>query len=160
MAQKKNKDRKQNLINFKNQVKRKMAENQEQSIPQIRQFPQWASDSKIEVTGMEWEAIYNCINIFRQGIVASESVMQRNVESGVITNKFVDAEGKDVSPEDVATYTKQLQELFQKRVADQQKAETKSEPTGILTADGEPAATTSSKDAQESKDTENPLHAV
>lgn len=154
MAQKKNKARKQNLINYKNKVKRKMSE-QTQNIPNIRQYPTWSSQESIEVTGLEWEQIYNVLNIFRQAIVAGESVMQRNLEKGKIQMKYVDEAGQEVSPEQVAEYTKQLQEFFAKRAADE-KSDTVV-PT-ILDAAGSPV--TSADLAPDTAEKPNPLKAV
>ena len=157
MSQKKNKERKQQLLNYKTKIKNQMSKEQEQldiqKIPQLKQFPIWKSQEEIIVSGLEWEAIYNALNIFRQGIVAAESVMQRNTESGKITMKFVDENDQEVAPEKVAEYTKQLQEYFAKR-AESEKSE--SPKSSILTAEGEPAT---SNDIAPSE-SPNPLRAV
>lgn len=159
MAQKKNKERKEQLNNFKTKIKKQMAEDQTmQELEGLRSYPIWKSQEKIEVSGLEWQSIYNVLNIFREGLVAAESVMQRNMEQGKVTMKYVDSNDKEVSTEKVAEYTKQMQALFEKRQAEQVK-----EPdiritnipgngvSPILTQDGAVQASTTS---------ENPLKAV
>lgn len=150
------KKRKQKLVNYKNKVKKQMSDqNQNQQIPEIRSYPIWNSQETIEVSGLEWEAIYNYINIARQAVVAGESVMQRNTQSGKITMKFMDSEGKEVSNEEVQEYTKKIQEMFQ------QKAKEQAEKKGsILTPEGEPIQTAEVSETQETPKDPNPLRAV
>lgn len=151
MAQKKNKERKQNLVNYKNKIKKQMSEEKNvQEIPELRQYPVWKSQDTIEVSGLEWEAIYNLLNVFRQAVVAGESVMQRNTQNGKIVMKYVDKDGKEVSTEQVEQYTKQLQEYFARKAEEDAKA-TKS--TGLVSETGE----TIPAPQEEAK---NPLKAV
>lgn len=161
MAQKKNKERKQNLVNYKNKIRKQMSE-QKSNIPNIRQYPVWSSTETIEVSGLEWEQIYNLLNIFRQAIVAGESVMQRNLEKGKVTMKYVDEQGAEVSQEQVAEYTKQLQEFFAKRAEEEKAAESKKEQTPvILDSLGSPATSETSEELPASPgENVNPLKAV
>lgn len=136
MAQSKNKERKQKLENFKSKQKKKNMDETTKTIPQVRSFPVWASNSTLEVSGLEWEAIYNYINVARQAVVAAESVMQRNIEAGKITNRFVDETGAEVSPEKVEEYTAQLQKLFAERVK-QQEEESKAKKSPLVDETGD-----------------------
>ena len=147
MAQKKNKERKEQLNNFKTKIKKQMAEDQTmQELEGLRSYPIWKSQEKIEVSGLEWQSIYNVLNIFREGLVAAESVMQRNMEQGKITMKYVDANDKEVSSEKVAEYTKQMQALFEKRQAEQAKEPQSQEAVSpILTQDGAIQTSTTSE---------------
>jgi hypothetical protein len=138
MAQPKNKDRKKQLENFKQNTKRRMSKEQAPEVSQIRSYPIWGSQEKLEISGLEWEAIYNALSIFKSAIIASESVMQRNTENGKITNKFVDENGKEVSSEKVAEYTAQMNEFFAKRAAEQAKESTPEPTSTILSETGEP----------------------
>ena len=153
MAQKKNKDRKQQLLNFKQKTKKKMDENQViNELQGIKTYPVWASQEKLDITGLEFEAMYNAINIFREGLVAAESVMQRGLEQGKITMKYVDAEGKDVAPEKVKDYSEKMQAILKARQAEQEKGNTPAPTSPILTETGEKQAP--------SVETVNPLKAV
>lgn len=131
MAQKKNQDRKQQLQKFKSKIKERMSEEQLQQelaeVPQISGFPVWKSQEKLEISGLEWEKIYNLINIFREAVVAGESVMQRNTELGKITTRYVDKAGVEVTEEKVKEVQKQIQDIISKRQStpDQEKAPSK-----------------------------------
>lgn len=83
----KNKDRKENLLNYK--TKRKQM-NQElaQKLPPVRSIPTWPQDAKIEVTGFEWEAIQNAIVQMQVAQQAAQSIMSRNILNGQITMDF------------------------------------------------------------------------
>lgn len=135
MAQKKNKDRKENLNNYKQKIK-KMAESKEQelSIPNIQQVPTWGSQETIGLTGLEWENIYNLVNFHKQAVVAAESVMQRNIQEGKIVMKYYDENRQEISSEKVAEYSKQMQAYFTKKA----EAEAKSKASGLVTETGEP----------------------
>lgn len=148
--------RKEKLNIYKQKTKKRMSEQNKPTPPkQLRSFPIWKSQDKIDVTGLEWEKMYNALNIFREAIVASESVMQRNAASGVITTKFIDENDQEVSPEEVEKYTKELQAYFAAQAAEQAKTDT---PAGmpstspILTETGETQApTTPAKKSKENK---------
>lgn len=143
MAQKKNKDRKENLQKFKQKIKKQMADDKAANeLQKIKQYPVWASKETIEVSGLEWEAIYGVLNMFKQGIVAAESVMQRNMQNGKITMKYIDENNEEVSPDKVEEYTKQLNEFFAKKAAEEQKEKTK-----LVDATGSPV-TSETPDAE------------
>ena len=153
MAQKKNKDRKEQLLKFKQKTKKQMAEQNELAqVGEIRSYPTWKSQEKIEVSGLEWQSIYNVLNIFREGLVAAESVMQRNLEQGKIVMKYVDGNDKEISAEKVAEYTKQMQEIFEARQKQAQEVPQTETVSPILTAEGESQASVT--------DGGNPLKAV
>lgn len=144
-----NTKRKSKVEQFKQKTKKRMNESK---IPQLRSFPIWKSQDTINVSGLEWQSIYNALNIFREAIVASESVMQRNTESGVISTKFIDENDQEVPKEKVEEYMKQLQAFYEAK-----ESKGNQEKTSILTAEGEPA--TLQKDQSE-PDRPNELKAV
>lgn len=137
MAQKKNKERKQKLEQFKQKEKKKMSDQKVQEqlskLPQINQYPVWNPNEKIEVSGLEWESIFNLLNIFRQAIISGESVMQRNLASGKIRMKYVDAAGNEVQPEKVDEYRKEVEAILAS-----QKGDTKQAVNKIVSETGEP----------------------
>lgn len=54
------------------------------TMPEVRSIPTWASDAKIELTGLEWDAIQNGLTNIQIAQQASQAVMSRNIVSGVI----------------------------------------------------------------------------
>ena len=86
---KRNKDRKGNLEKFKKKQKEKFMNDQQNiEIPEIRPRPIWSSTAKIEVSGLEFEAIYNFINSVQGAYGAVQSVMNKNILSGNIQLDF------------------------------------------------------------------------
>lgn len=97
----KNPDRKKNLQKFKEgvQIKRKiknkiskiMSERNEipqNGLPEIRQSPVWNSDAMLEISGAEWEAIFNFIEGSSSAFMAANAVMSRNIINGKVKMKF------------------------------------------------------------------------
>lgn len=91
---KKNKDRKENLNAFKEKQKLKtkiMSEVQQQNAPQaapVRQVPVWKSNEKLEILGVEFEAIYNYINSIQGAYAAVQGIMNRNILNGKVQIDF------------------------------------------------------------------------
>lgn len=158
MAQKKNKDRKQQLVNYKQKIKKAKMADQQNELQQLRQYPIWSSKETIEMTGLEWESIYNLLNLFKQGIIAGESVMQRNIQKGKITMKYLDENNQEVAPEQVEEYTKKLQDFFAKRAEEEAKAK-KSVNSNDSTASAE-VAEAPKENPDANKDNKNNLKAV
>ena len=83
--------RKENLEAFKNKQKLKtqiMSENQVPQPAEIRQQPVWKSNEILEITGLEFEAMYNYINSVQGAYAAMQSVMNRNILSGKVNIDF------------------------------------------------------------------------
>jgi hypothetical protein len=84
-----NNQRKENLNKYKNKQKL-MSQNAAlaQSMPPVRSVPIWPADAKIDVTGVEWEAILNTFSLLQNGVQAVQSVMSRNLVNGTMTMDF------------------------------------------------------------------------
>lgn len=113
------KDRSDKVNQFKNQQKlknKRMSEKKSIEIPQspvAEQYPVWNSKEIIEVSGLEWEAIYGFLNMFSNAVMAGQAVLNRNMQSGKIKWVYKDAEGNDVAQEEVEKYQAKIQEYFQ-----------------------------------------------
>lgn len=83
----KNKERKENLQQYKNKRKQ-MNQELAQKLPPVRSIPTWPQDAKIEVSGFEWEAIQNAIVQMQMAQQAAQSIMSRNILNGAITMDF------------------------------------------------------------------------
>lgn len=116
---KRDKSRKKNLTNFKNAHKTKKMSNLPKN-PIANQYPVWASGETIEMNGLEFEAIYNLLNVFRQGVMAGESILQKNIQNGKIKWKFEDKDGKELPKDQVDAYQKEISAFFQAQQAAQQ----------------------------------------
>ncbi len=57
-------------------------------MPEVRNVPVWASDAEIVLTGFEWEAIQNALVQVQIAQQAAQSVMSRNIISGVVKMDF------------------------------------------------------------------------
>lgn len=109
-----NKSHKVRVTNFKNAHKsKKMNEQNLPKNPIANQFPIWSAQENIEMNGLEFEAIYNFLNLFRQAVMAGESILQKNIQTGKIKWKFEDAEGKELPKDVVEAYQKEIASFFQ-----------------------------------------------
>ena len=135
--------RRSKLTNFKEQQK---AKNKKQrmsneaanipDLPKINQRPYWNSQEDITIKGFEFEAMVNAINIFREGVTAVESSLQRNIQTGKVKMKYFDEDGTELTPEQVEVVTKQYAEYFNAVAAQRQAIDQKSsEPIKKLILD-------------------------
>jgi len=109
-----NKSHKERVKNFKQNIKnqRKMSEVNIPESPIAQQYPVWNSKDSIEMNGLEFEAIYNFLNLFRNAVMAGESILQKNLENGKIHFTYKDKDGKDVPEDVVKDYQAQIQKYF------------------------------------------------
>lgn len=70
---------------FKEKQKQKIMN---QELQNVRPIPVWKSTDKIELSGLEFEVINNFINSVQASYGAIQSVMNRNILSGVISLDF------------------------------------------------------------------------
>lgn len=88
----KNPERKDKLNNYKKQNKReKIMENLQNlnnQLPQTREVPRWDANEKIEVTGKEFELLYNFVTSIGDAYAAAQSIMSRNILNGKIQVDF------------------------------------------------------------------------
>lgn len=102
--------------------------------PNIRQFPLWNSDTKIEMFGREWEEIFNFINGVQGAYAACSSVMNRGVLDGTIKMRFekLNANGQFVpmTPQEEKPYQEEFSQLIKqaKSIADQAIKQSKQQP--------------------------------
>ena len=111
-----NKDRKQNLINYKSKHKKKnMSETNTLQMPeikQIRQVPVWKQDDEFVITGTEFLALQNFFNLFAEPITSMQEIFKRHLDSGTIQVKYQDNEGREMPKEEVEEYLREMQEYF------------------------------------------------
>lgn len=99
-----NSSHKTRVNNFKNQNKQKlknMAENTPgYEIPEVRNVPVWANDSKIVITGFEFECLFNSLMQVQTAQQAVNGIMSRNILEGNIQMDFekYDPARKDYGP--------------------------------------------------------------
>lgn len=96
---KRDKERNQKLINFKNKNKR-MAEETKVNmsgqdvpqLPEVREQPYWAATEELVIKGIEFQALYNGVTqiteMMQAMFGASQAVMQRNLLNGKIRVRF------------------------------------------------------------------------
>jgi hypothetical protein len=88
----------------------------------FNQVPSWDSTEKFELTGVEFEQIYNFINIFIPPINCIQSVFNKGIADGRIRMKYEYTDGSgEVEEQEVIQYTKALNEYFKNKILDQEK---------------------------------------
>lgn len=134
-----NKSHKLRTNNFK--IKQSLKRMSEQikfpESPIEQQFPVWSSKADIKMSGLEFEAIYNFLQVFRNPVMAAETILQTNIKNGTIKYAYKDKEGKDVPVEEVEKYQKAVEKFF----AEQQAAQSQEGIPNLNTIvgpDGEP----------------------
>lgn len=83
-------------------------------IKPFKQVPFCNLDTKLSITGSEFIAIQNVINIFKDSVEAVQSVFDRNINEGNISIKFIDRDGQEISEEEAASYLKKASEFIKK----------------------------------------------
>lgn len=112
-----NKDRKQNVNNYKSKHKKPMSKKQQELDPSVKTSPYWAGDANITLFGAEWDAIFNFINSVAPAYAACSSVMNRGVLEGTVKVRFerqdpTTGEVTPLSPEEEVPYQQQFQETI------------------------------------------------
>lgn len=127
MKSRKNPKRKEKLSNYKQKNKKvkQMSTQQPQSqgfgLPEIRQSPVWNSNDMLEISGEEWNTIFNYIESGNQALYAANAVMSRNIVNGKVKLKFdklnKDKNGYDeMTPEEEAPYQAEVQAAIEKAI--------------------------------------------
>jgi hypothetical protein len=80
-------EHKTKLQKFKKQKQQKMSE-QQMTIPEVRNVPVWDNNAKIEMTGYEFEALYNGLQQIQTAQQAVNGIMSRNILNGTIQMEF------------------------------------------------------------------------
>lgn len=68
---------------------------------QYNQIPDWKPDDKFELTGEQFLVLRNFFSIFTSPINVMEDVFGKHLNNGTIKIKYEDAEGNEVSREEV-----------------------------------------------------------
>lgn len=89
-----------------------MKEDSIKEIKPFRQVPFCNSDTKLSITGSEFIAIQNVINMFKDSVEAVQSVFDRNLNEGNISIKFIDRNGQEMSEEEATNYLKKASEFI------------------------------------------------
>lgn len=131
----KNPGREDKLKEYKNKNKKnkKMSDlqsNQPMGMPEVRQSPIWKSDEMLEISGAEWESIFNFIENSSAAFMAANAVMSRNIVNGKIKLKFDKLNKEtftyeDMTPEEEAPYQAEFQKAIEAAIAMQKKQENK-----------------------------------
>ena len=82
------KNHKQKLEKFKNKQKMSNNNQQEQTLPKVRQVPIWKSQETIEMNGLEFQQIFNFINSVEGAYAACQSIMNKNILKGTVQIDF------------------------------------------------------------------------
>lgn len=106
------KSRKGKLEQFKLKEKKKNIMSETQFKP-FNQVPVWEDDAEFKMTGKEFTALKNFFAIFAEPLGSMQDIFTRNLDSGVITVKYEDMEGNEISKE---TIEKQLK-AFEAKMA-------------------------------------------
>ncbi len=97
-------------------------------IKQFNQIPTWPRSSQIVMSGLEFEQIYNFIQMFSGPVMAMQSVFDRHLNNGTIKIKYEYADGSGTVPEaEVEKYTQLLSDLLK------EKMQTESDTPKIIT---------------------------
>jgi hypothetical protein len=81
--------RKDKVNNYKKQHKKELIMSQVQNnLPETREVPTWNPNELIEVTGTEFEMIYNGITQLQSIFTSAQSIMSRNLLNGRIRMNF------------------------------------------------------------------------
>jgi hypothetical protein len=120
MAQRKNKERKQNLLKYKKSKSKVMSESKAPEMRPFRQVPNWSSTEKFELSGEELGAMYNFFNIFAPAYTAFQQVFARGYKAGKVTVSFEDMEGNVIPDEEVNAFTEKLNAHFQEKTREQE----------------------------------------
>jgi hypothetical protein len=122
MAQRKNKERKQKLLKYKNS--KKMSETKAPEMKPFQQIPTWSSTEKFEINGAELEALYQFFNIFGGAFNAVQQVFARGIQSGKVQMNYQYEDGTPVSDEEVKAYTESVNAYFKEQLAKRQSVDT------------------------------------
>lgn len=127
-----NKSRKDKVNNYKKQHKKELIMSQVQNnLPEVREVPTWNPTEKIEVTGVEFEMIYNGVTQLQSIFAAAQSIMSRNLLNGKIRmnfEKLVDGQYVPMTEEEQAPKREEYQKLINSILSQQAKAETEQLP--------------------------------
>jgi len=83
------------------------------SISEIKPFKQVPScdpETLLTITAAEYDTIQTIVNIFKPGVLALESVFNRNLNNGNIVIKYIQEAGSEITEEQATEYLKEITE--------------------------------------------------
>jgi hypothetical protein len=107
-------------------------------IKPFRQIPTWQSTDKFEITGEELQELYGFFNIFAPAFTSIQQVFARGIQNGQIKIGYEYEDGTPVADDEIADYTKQLNEYFKNKLATES-TDSKESTGAILNVHGAPA---------------------
>lgn len=138
---KRDNSRKKNLENFKQSQKTKVTSMNGEQPTTVRQVPVWNASTVIEMTGLEFQAIYEFIANAQAAQQALASVMSKNILKGKINLDFEkqDENGNFVpmSDEEKAPHAEQLKVMLEQLKASQEAKPEQEQPSVEATPESE-----------------------
>lgn len=128
------KNRKSNVQEFKANQKSKnknMSQEQTSEVPQmkpIQQIPIWKDDETFEITGAQFRALNDFMNVFAQPLGILRQVFESNLNAGKIEMKYQDLEGNEVSREEVEAMIEEYKNFVLKQSQENPPSETEIAP--------------------------------
>ena len=84
-------------------------------IKPFRQIPACEPETILSITGAEFQAIQNVLNVFKAPIEAIDSVFNRNLNEGNIVIKYIQEDGTEISKEEAFKYLEQAKDFLKEK---------------------------------------------
>lgn len=81
-------------------------------IKPFRQIPSCDVDAILTITGGEFEAIQNLLNVFKAPLVAIDNIFTRNLNDGKIVIKYIQEDGTEIPKEQAIKYLELAKEFL------------------------------------------------
>lgn len=78
----------------------------------FRQVPSCDADTVLSITGAEFDAIQNVINIFKSSVSAVDSIFNRNINEGKIVIRYIQEDGTEISKEEVTKFLEEASKII------------------------------------------------
>lgn len=75
-------------------------------IKPFRQVPSADANTRLSITGAEFEAIQSVINLYKNAVNAVQEIFDRNINEGNIVIRYVQADGTEITREEAEEYLK------------------------------------------------------
>lgn len=95
-----------------------MSESKAPEMRPFRQVPNWASTEKFEMSGEEFGALYNFLNIFAPAYTAIQQVFARGYKANKVKVTYEDMDGKLIPDEEINAFTEKLNAYFKEQNED------------------------------------------
>lgn len=106
-----------------------MSESNIEELKDLKSFsqkPVWNADSKFELSGLEFEHIFNILQPFMSVAMVFQSLMDKAINDGTITIKYEYNDGSgEVTEEEVKHYTEKFMKMLDAQKKQKQEQEEK-----------------------------------